>query len=129
MQIELGDTLMAEVDLHHAVPLKMWTQGHAIATESCSYAIDLAAIVELAFALHTTQRQTFGVFQGRQVRREGAPTGSIAAAGRLQVQRMMWALEVVDRSPQIKALLGMNQVAQWLKANDFGIQGAMEALI
>src|SRR3954464_5874867 len=129
MQIELGDALMAEVDLHHAVSLQVWTQGHGITAKSCAHAIDLTAVVKLAFALHTTQRQAFGVVQCRQVLRKDARTGSITAARWLQVQPLMWALEVVDRTPQIEALLGMRQIAQRLKANDLGVQGAMEALI
>src|SRR4051812_1908389 len=61
--------------------------------------------------------------------RHRALAGSITACGHIEVQRLVWPVEIVDGSPLVERLLDVSKVPGALEGEDLGLQGSMEAFV
>src|SRR5215510_1883255 len=59
----------------------------------------------------------------------GAKARAIAAGRHLQIERLVWPIEVVDAAPAVKSPLHLVEIAEALEGKHFGLQGAMKALV
>src|SRR4051794_13281131 len=66
------------------------------------------------------------VFHRRNAIRHGALAGPIAACWHIEVQRLMWPVEIVDGSPFVERPLDVRKVPVAPEGKDLGLQGPVE---
>src|SRR5204863_6570121 len=71
----------------------------------------------------------FVVFHRWKSIRHWALAGSITACRHIEVQRLVWPVEIVDGSPLVERSLDVSKVPVALEVEDLGLQGSMEAFV
>ena len=127
-QIELGDLLVAEVDIPQSI-CGGGPQGHGVPPEGLGEAEGLSLEVDLPAGLDPTDEVGGSVLDLWENLGKGALTGPIPVSGHSQVQGVVGPLEVVDAAPPVEALLALVVGLEIPSRDDLSLQRSMETLI
>jgi hypothetical protein len=122
VELDASDHLMAEQHLALRIGLGHRTQGDGQTAQPLADAEGVAAVADPALGLHFAHLEPGRVVNGRQRLRERDRTGTVAARGRGQVQRVVRATQIIAVAETIEFTLavlegGEIEMAQDLELN------------
>jgi hypothetical protein len=128
-QVDGCDQVRGEADGELAV-LVAGADGQALSPKGLRHFPQTALEADVVFgARHDAQDLAFVIFGRGQALWHRPRAWAVAAGGRLLVQRFMRAFEIIDLAPSIEGALDLGLVGEALHGEDFGLEGAMEALV
>jgi hypothetical protein len=127
-QVDLGHPVVAEEDIEQTIGLRR-SQGDRVATKGLPDLEGPVPVAELTADDDLADNVVRPVLDRRQHLREGPGARPVPTGRNRQAQGLVRVLEVVHLPPAIELALAGRQVRQHPRAEDLGLQGAVEPLV
>src|SRR6201996_4097751 len=121
--------MMCKVDVVAVRVLQTWADGNRQVIECTRYLEAPGHETQVTVDAHPHYDVVIPIFDRRKAFGIGSRAGSITRNRRRHVERLMWALGVVDRTPCIECVLGCAETGEVAATEQFSLERAMKPLI